>query len=380
MKILIDASCLAPPLTGVGRYARNIIERLPAALPDAEFRYFLGGRWAAALPDRARGSFTQAGLLRHLARRIPVSWPLWRGLQAALWRGSLSAEDRGSVCFAPNFLPPCPWTPCVPVVHDLSFLRLPESLPQGRRARLQDLRRHLHRASAIIAVSGFTAKEMVAEYGLRAERIHLAPPGVAPRFWRDAPPPPESLAEFSLSPQGYYLCVGTFEPRKNLATLVAAYSRLPSCMRERFPLVLAGAPGWGNYGWAPSWETLANSGQLRILDYVPDEALADLYGGAIALCMPSLYEGFGMPVAEALAGGTPVLASNAGALPATVGPGGILLSPLDVPAWTDAMIVMAEDDALRRRLAAAGRPHGRSFRWDASALVVAAALRAADPA
>jgi alpha-1,3-rhamnosyl/mannosyltransferase len=226
-------------------------------------------------------------------------------------------------------------------------------------------------------VSAFTAEEIVSQFHFPADRIHLAPPGVAPHFWRDSPPPTERLADFGLVSQGYYLCVGTFEPRKNLATLVAAYSRLPPEIRDRIPLVLAGAPGWGDYGRSALWDRLMAKGQLRLLGYVPDSRLPELYGGAIALCMPSLYEGFGMPVAEALAGGTPALVSNAGALPATAGPGGITLPPLDVEAWTEAMAAMAQDGALRSRLAEHGRSHGRSFRWDQSAAVVAAALVAA---
>jgi alpha-1,3-rhamnosyl/mannosyltransferase len=368
MRIIVDASCLIPPLTGVGHYARNIIERLPQALPQAQIRYFTGFGWNKSL--RPPPDFSRSRL-----RDLPGARWAWRALRAGLWRFGLPAAWHGrAVCFAPNFRPAYPFAPSVPVIHDISFVRLPETHPPGRLAWLAGLGEELERAAAIIAVSPFTAREIASHYGIAPARIKVAPPGLRTHLLEAGPVSRQALAELGLAEQSYFLCVGTLEPRKNLGTLVSAYSRLPPALRERVPLVLAGARGWGEWGQDRGWRDLIARGQLRLLSYVAEGALPGLYGGALAHCTPSLYEGFGMPVAEALCRGTPVLVSDAGALPETAGPGGLVVACRDVEAWTAALARIAEDYELRRTLSQAGRRHVMRHGWDDSAAIIAAAL------
>lgn len=368
MRILIDASCLTPPLTGVGHYARCIIEHLPRLLPQAELRYFTGFGWNRSL--RPPPDFSQS-----LLREIPGARGVWRTLRAGLWRWGLPGAWTGdALCFAPNFKPSYPFHPCVPVVHDLSFIRHPETHPSSRLAWLADLGDTLDAAPCVVAVSPFTSREISAHFGVAAERIRVAPPGLR-RSLLDAPQASsQDLAAMSLREKSYFLCVGTLEPRKNLTTLVSAYSRLAPSLRERIPLVLAGGRGWGEVGQDALWRDLVARGQLRLLSYVAEHSLPGLYGAALAHCTPSLYEGFGMPVAEALCRGTPVLVSDAGALPETAGPGGLVLPALDVEGWTAALARMAEDDGLCRTLSQAGRGHVARYRWEDSAEVVTSAL------
>ena len=368
MRVLVDASCLMPPLTGVGHYARAIIERLPSTLGHAEWRYFTGFGWNRTLrpPPNLSGS---------LLRRVPGARLAWHAVRAGLWRlGKPVVPGGRAVCFAPNFRPTYSFEPCVPVVHDLSFIRHPGTHPPGRLAWLAGLGAVLEAAPRIIAVSPFTARELAGHYGVAPEKIRVASPGLRPSLLESAPAAPAALAELGLTERSYFLCVGTLEPRKNLNTLVDAYARLPQALRQRVPLVLAGASGWGEWGGGRPWRDLMARGELRLLSYVREELLPGLYGAALAHCTPSLYEGFGMPVAESLCRGSPVLVSDAGALPETAGPGGLVLPALDVEAWTAALARIAEDEALRGRLSEAGRRHVLQYCWNASAALVGAAL------
>lgn len=370
MRILIDASCFGAPRTGVGRYAENIISRLSCRIPGARLRYFDGVGWRSEAPKADTGA---EGTVRRAAKALPGARLLWRRLRAELWRREEPAERVGipTVAFAPNFRLPRLGSLCVPVVHDLAFVRRPETLPRERRTWLKGVERQLATASEVIAVSPFTAREISAHFGVAAERILVAPPAAEPWFrYAETFPASSSFG-------AYFLAVGTLEPRKNLGLLIEAYGRLPDALRARLPLILAGPMGWGCWGDGPRTRALIAAGQLRLLSYVPDQALPALYARAVALCMPSLYEGFGMPVIEAQSAGTPALVSDAAALPDTVGPGGLVLPPDDVEPWTQAMMRLSEDRELRQVLSEAGRTHARRYDWEHSADVVAGALRRA---
>lgn len=369
MRILIDASCLGAPRTGVGRYAENVISRLSLRLPGSRLRFFDGLGWRDGPPSPP---VEAEGPTRRMLKSVPGARPLWRRIRAELWRRE---ERRGPgdvppAAFAPNFRLPCPGCACVPVVHDLAFVRHPGTLPRERRAWLEGIGEQLAAASEVIAVSSFTAREISSHFGIAAERIRVASPAADQRFRRADPA--------SASHSGaYFLAVGTLEPRKNLGMLIEAYARLPAALRRRLPLILAGPKGWGQWGDGPRARALIAAGQVRLLSYVPDQALPTLYAGAVALCMPSLYEGFGMPVIEAQSAGTPALVSDAAALPETVGPGGLVLPLHDVEAWTGSMMRLSEDHGLRRALSDAGRVNAGRHDWETSADVVAAALRRA---
>ena len=174
------------------------------------------------------------------------------------------------------------------------------------------------------------------------------------------------LASLDLEPQRYLLAVGTLEPRKNLGTLVAAYGRLSQRERARMPLVIAGGAGWGDVGFPKQTSEFVREGSLRFLGMVPDARLRDLYEGAAALLFPSIYEGFGMPVVEAMSCGALVLHSTGTSMDEISADVGIRLPATDVTAWTEAMRRLIEpavagqieDPDRQRRIA---RRPGRSI-------------------
>lgn len=214
-------------------------------------------------------------------------------------------------------------------------------------------------AAAICCSSEATAAVCRAN-GFRSERLHVVPLG--PTF---APPDPAAttaaLRELGLERDGYLLAVGTIEPRKNLRALLEAVMK-PA--RPRHPLVVVGPDGW-NEDLAPLIEAAGD--RVRRVGFVPDATLAALCDGALALCCPSLAEGFGMPVLDAMSVGTATVTSKDPALVELVGPDAVTVEALDVDGWAAAIERVGDDDELRRRLGEEGRRRAELYTWEAAA-------------
>ncbi len=161
----------------------------------------------------------------------------------------------------------------------------------------------------------------------------------------------------------YVLAVGTLEPRKNLATLIEAYSQLPTALSQRFPLVVAGRPGWGHTLIDKKMASLERAGVLRILGHVPESDLPALYAASTLFVYPSLYEGFGLPPLEAMASGVPVIVANRASLPEVVGNAAIQTEALDAVALAVEMTRVLEDASLRGQMVARGLVQAQTFSW-----------------
>jgi alpha-1,3-rhamnosyl/mannosyltransferase len=206
--------------------------------------------------------------------------------------------------------PAAPGVPILPVVYDLSHVRYPGTHPAERLRRMEPLADMLQTCAVIQTISEFSRAEIASHYGIAADRIFVVPPA-ASRTYR---PLGQVASTPHLHTQGlsfgsYLLAVGTLEPRKNLRTLITAYSQLAPAERARVPLAIVGGAGWGNIDLPREAEALKQEGALRFLGALPDPVLRSLYEGAIALLFPSLYEGFGMPAVEAMSCGTEVVHS-----------------------------------------------------------------------
>jgi alpha-1,3-rhamnosyl/mannosyltransferase len=260
--------------------------------------------------------------------------------------------------------------PSVATIHDLSVFRFPEYHPAARAQMLQqEIANSVVRADRLIAVSDFVRQEIIEVFGVAPERVAAIHNGVAPGFHpRASTELTPLLNRRGLRCGSYVLCVATLEPRKNLTTLIHAYRLLPEPLRSRFPLVLAGPKGWGEIGKLDKEiDAGARKGWLRHIGYVNDAELPSLMAGAAGLAYPSLYEGFGLPLAEAMASGVPAVISNVSSLPEVAAGSALEVQPHDVDAMAMALQRMIEDSAWRDSAIARGLAVARRYTWERAA-------------
>ncbi len=257
----------------------------------------------------------------------------------------------------------------VVMMHDLSWRADPSLYPPGKVSWIeQRLPATLRQATRFVSVSDFTARAMVTELGIDRARIDVVSPGVSPSFRpmeaRDAAP---VLARHQLADRSFILAVSTIEPRKNFDRLLAAHACLPLALRARTPLVIAGERGWGHALDDDLAARAQRDGSLRLLGHVPDADLVALYARAAVVAYPSLYEGFGLPVVEAMACGAPVVTSGSTALRETAGDAALLVDPLDTDAIADALRRVLEDAELAAALRTRGLARAARLTWDRTA-------------
>jgi glycosyltransferase involved in cell wall biosynthesis len=353
----LDATPLLGARTGVGQYVHGLLTGLAEQAGAPELVLVLQSL-RGALPDDvsrlARGHGWRSG------RRLPA-----RFLQRAWARGELPRIEllsgRVDVFHATNFVLPPTRARSVVTVHDLAFLRYPDTVHERVLAYRTLVPRGVRRAQQVVTVSQAVADEVGDELGVEAERLQVIPHGVPPTWFEASPLSASEAAALGL-PERFVLFVGNLEPRKNLGTLVAAHRAARESDDATPPLVLAGPVGWGDR-WAGSPPDRRHA---VLAGYLPDATLQRVVATAAAVCMPSLYEGFGLPVLEALAAGTPVLASDIPAHREVAGGIAALVPPRDEDAWSSALT------ALGRSIRSPGeerarREHARPFTWSRSA-------------
>jgi glycosyltransferase involved in cell wall biosynthesis len=258
--------------------------------------------------------------------------------------------------------------PVVATLHDASPMRFPEWYGGGvRKLKNCMLRKTARNADHVIALSHFSVSELVDWFGVEERRISVVPCGVA-AHWLDAPPREETdrtLARHGLRP-GYFLFVGTLQPRKNVERILQAYLALPPQVRKERQLVIVGRAGWRcNDLLAQIKDAQQREEQVIWLNYIEGEdALRHIYARASALVFPSLHEGFGIPVVEAFASGIPVVTSNTTSLPEVSQGAALEVDPLSVNDIASAMASLVRDEALRERCIAAGRVRASELTWN----------------
>jgi glycosyltransferase involved in cell wall biosynthesis len=327
--------------TGTEVYARSVIEALAASKGERTIRVYANARDAP--------SWLPAGI-EWRSIPFPRLWTHWR-LRQALRR------ERPDVTFIPSHvLPFALGLPSVVTIHDVGHRHEPRSYSRAAWWYLELTTRYAsRRANRLIAVSQSTADDLARFYGVPGGRITVVHSGIDPRMQPQAPAIVGEVTRRLGIDGSYFLYVGRNHPRKNLPMLRRAFDEARGRGLEA-TLVLAGVG-----------HDAGSGDSVRALPYVPADQLPALYAGAIALTLPSRFEGFGFPALEAMRCGTAVLASSAGALPEIVGTAGVLLSPDDAGAWSQAMLELARDPALQRRLIAAGSARSAAFTWDAAA-------------
>lgn len=336
MIVGFDGTILRNPRTGIGYYTQFLIQHL-ALKPDVTVRAYDGLRMKApALQSTADPTaLPQSSSLARLSRIGPAR-SAWRLLKAAGFRRASRGID---LFHATNFLPPIASSvPTLPLIHDVSHLRHPEWHPAERVKWLEGRAEEFRRAPLINTVSQFSAREITATLGIPAEAIRVTYPGINPFYLLSAHDDRELLAGANLRSGEFFLCVGTLEPRKNLATAIQAYDGLSSSFQSRFPLVIIGPAGWGDLKLPRNTENLERQGRLRFMGYVEERLMRTLYQRCTAFLYPSSYEGFGMPVSEAMASGSSPVVARGGATEEVAGELGVAIDAFDPDAWGLAMM------------------------------------------
>ena len=336
MKYTVNGRFQGRRMTGVQRYAREITTRIADCVEVVSPR-----NWSA-------------------------------GVRGHLWeQGVLPRLTRGGLLWSPCNTGPLTVRRQVVTIHDCAFVDCPEGFSRAfggwYRWLIPRLARRVRR---IIAVSRFTAGRLAELCGVSARQIEVIPNGVDSHFQPADAGVVDELRRRLALPQRYVLSVGTLEPRKNLKRLLAAWEQLPAELGD-VGLVLAGATG--RQFRSAGIEQLPTG--VRLTGYVEDADLPVLYSGAEAFIYPSLYEGFGLPVLEAMSCGTPVICSRTTSLPEVAGDAALLVDPCDAESIADAISRLLTDAELRREFGARGLERAKQFSWDQAAAATAEVLR-----
>jgi len=327
LKIALDATYSAGGnLTGVGVYSRAILNGLAASHPDVRFRFcYRPHRWLRSFQSAIPSNAARRLLLKSLAPSADLFHAMNQRVDAAHRR-------------------------TVSTFHDLFVISGDYSTPDFRARFAEQARTAAERSHRIIAVSHFTARQVEQLLGVDARRIRVIHHGVQP----PREPPATARREHIV------LFVGALQRRKNIVRLVEAFEQLPRDWR----LVLAGSYGFGAEEIRARIEASHRRNEIQTLGYVTHRVLSELYRRASIFAFPSLDEGFGMPLLDAMANGVPILTSNVSAMPEVAGTAALLVDPLDTGAIASGLAKLIDDSDLRTRLTQAGLERSREFSWE----------------
>ena len=364
-------------MTGIGRYTLQLARHLAQRQEIEELLFSHGRNLLRHVPEplhqpasisRLRDHFSRYDLLLDGFRKARSH------LKARSIRQRSAHVYHGTNYYLPEFS-----GKRVVTIHDLSIFSLPEYHRPDRVRYLQrEMLLSLRRANTIVTVSEFSKRQIAERFDWPINRIHVTPLASAevfhPRSESDLTP---FLNRRGLNTYGYCLYIGTIEPRKNLDALLSAYSLLPQPLRSRFPLVLAGDPGWNSELLHARIQSAARKGWLHYLDFVPDTQLPALLAGARLFVFPSFYEGFGLPVIEAMASGVPVVCANTSSLPEVAGDAAAMFAPHDVEHLSTLIAAAFEDELWHAKAKTRGLLRAKTFSWERCAELTLGAYTAA---
>lgn len=351
MRVGIDARLLSKPMTGIGRYTAQMTKELVNKPGD----FFLYSPAALPLENWQQSNVT----IRSANCHSRVAEMLWSQTIMPYW----AAKDRldvfwGTTHRLPRYLPDT--VARVVTIHDLVWKHAGETMrPLSRLVEKRLMPEAVRLADQIVADSESTAKDLEDEYPEARQRIKVVYPG-APNL--PAVQDPAVLVSMGVV-RPYFLFVGTLEPRKNLRLLLSAYAQLDDAVRRQYQLVIAGGKGWGGIDIHQIIRDAALEEQVIVTGYVDDGVLATLYAHARFLAMPSLFEGFGLPILEAMSLGVPVLTSYNSSMPEVAGNAAVYVNPLDEFSISNGLMALLVNKRNRNELARRAILNARRFSW-----------------
>ncbi|MBI2303191.1 MAG: glycosyltransferase family 4 protein [Chloroflexi bacterium] len=360
MRIGVDYTAAVNQRAGIGRFVRELVAALLEADEDNHYMLLLPPGQKVPCPSGAES--------RHLPfspRLMTIFWHrLGLPLPAELFTGALD------LFHSPDFvLPPLRNTRAIVTVHDLSFMVLPQCAAPGLVRYLNRVvPRSIERATLVLADSVSTMKDLASLLGVPEAKVAVVPGGVGSQFHPVTEEDTLAAIRRRYNLDGpFILGVGTLEPRKNWEGLVEAFHRLRREMNIPHRLVVAGGKGWL---WEGIFRRVAELGleeEITFLGFVPEADLPPLLSLADVFAYPSLYEGFGLPPLEAMACGTPVVASNVSSLPEVLGEAALLVAPGDTLSLAEALYQVLSEEKQRHSLSEKGRAQAARFTWEAAA-------------
>ena len=353
---------------GVSQYIYQVLTHLQAAGPVERITAFVG---PAAQPARLP---LRAGVAVH-ATRLPTERPAVRILwEQALQPPLLVAKGIDLLHSPVNVLPLLLPTPAVLTIHDLSFLRFPATFsPAKRRYQAAMTSFSARRARLVLTDSEHTRRDVVRLLGVPSDRVRTVYPGVTELYRPSTPAAIEAFRSRHGLTERFFVHVGTLQPRKNLERLISAFSRFKRASGLPHALLLVGGKGWLYEGLQQHARREAVEGSVHFVGFAAPEDVPLWYAAAEAMVFPSLYEGFGFPIVEAMACGTPVLSSTASCLPEAAGQAAEMFDPIDIDALAQAMLRIAADPQRRQELRQLGLVQAARFTWERTAQAVLSA-------
>jgi glycosyltransferase involved in cell wall biosynthesis len=341
---------------GINQYIDRLLEHLPAAAPpDWRLTALVSAGSQAQYPGmtlRPAHWDTESPIRRIANEQLLQPWQL----------------GQFDLFHALAFVGPLvQLAPMVVTVYDLSFIHYPERMPASRRLYLRLLTGlTCRRARRVLTISESTARDVSSVYSIPRDKVDITLCGHDASIYH--PLPAEAVAAFRAAkglPERFWLYIGTIEPRKNLVTLFEAVAALPP--NKRLPLIIGGGKGWQTEQIFAAVERLGLRDNVQFVGFIPSEEMALWYNSAELFVFPSIFEGFGLPVLEAMACGTPVVVSDASSLPEVAGGAGLCLPPRDVDAWRQALQRAYDDADWRQDAARKGLAKAQQFTWQDTA-------------
>jgi glycosyltransferase involved in cell wall biosynthesis len=365
MKIAVNTRFLLPGrLEGIGRYTLEVVQRLAVCRPEDEFIFFFDRPWDPA--------FITAPNITPVAvfppARHPFLWYLWFELalpkQLERYKPDVFISLDGYCSLRAR-------TPTLMVIHDIAHIHYPKQIPWLVRSYYDFfIPRYLQRANRIVTVSHFSKSDIVQQYGIRPSRISVAPNGVNSHFKPLSAAAQQQIRQQYTDGHPYFFYLGAIHPRKNLERLIAAFDLFKTRTGAPHQLLLGGRLAWQTGGLKEALEQTPYRQDIKLLGYIPDETLPSLVAAAFALTYVSLFEGFGVPLLEAMQTDTALITANCSAMPEVAGDAALLVDPLRAESIAAAMEQLVNTPTLREELIQRGRVQRQRYNWDLTATAI----------